>query len=49
MERLGKKRRWPAALEQPLEYLSKHVEAGHMDYGEFRRRGLPVGQLCPES
>jgi hypothetical protein len=49
LQRLGEERRWPAALTQPFEYLSKHVAAGHMDYGSFRRRGLPVGSGAVES
>lgn len=49
LERLGAERRWPAALEQPLAYLSKHMEAGHLDYADFRRRGLPVGSGAVES
>jgi hypothetical protein len=49
LERLGEERDWPAALTQPLAYLSKHVAAGHMDYGSLRRRGLPVGSGAVES
>jgi hypothetical protein len=50
LRRLGKKKRcWPAALDQPLAYLSKHGSAGHMAYGQFRRRGLPVGSGAVES
>jgi hypothetical protein len=49
LERLGEKHRWPAALEQPLNYLSRHVAARHMDYGSLRRRGLPVGSGAVES
>jgi hypothetical protein len=50
LRRLGKKkRRWPAALDQPLAYLSKHGAAGHMAYGQFRRHGLPVGSGAVES
>jgi hypothetical protein len=49
LQSLGEKRSWPAALAQPFEYLSKHVAAGHMDYGQFRRRGLPVGSGAVES
>jgi len=49
LRRLGEERHGPAGLEQPLEYLSKHVAAGHMDYGSFRQRGLPVGSGAVES
>lgn len=49
LERLGEERGWPEALTQPLAYLSKHMDAGHMDYGSFRRRGLPLGSGAVES
>ena len=49
LQQLRKKRRWPAALKQPLAYLRKHMAAGHMNYGLFRRRGLPVGSGAVES
>lgn len=50
LQRLGKKkRRWPTALDQPLAYLRKHAAAGQMAYGQFRRRGLPVGSGAVES
>jgi hypothetical protein len=49
LEQLGEARGWPEALEQPLGYLTKHMEAGHLDYGKFRRRGLPMGSGAIES
>ncbi len=49
LERLGEERDWPAALTQPLAYLSKHVAAGHMAYGSLRRCGLPLGSGAVES
>jgi hypothetical protein len=49
LERLGKAAGNPVELEQPLEYLSKHGEAGHLDYQRFRRRGLPQGSGAIES
>lgn len=32
-----------------LAYLEKHQMAGHLDYDQFRRRGLPVGSGAIES
>jgi hypothetical protein len=49
LEALGEARGWPKALEQPLGYLTKHMEAGHLKYGEFRRKGLPLGSGAVES
>jgi hypothetical protein len=49
LDRLGQERGDPAALEQPLAYLCKHTEAGHLDYSRFRRRGFPVGSGAIES
>lgn len=49
LERLGEERGWPEALQQPLAYLSRHMESGHMDYDQFRRQGLPVGSGAIES
>jgi hypothetical protein len=36
-------------LETALNYLEKHAKAGHMNYGEFCRRGLPLGSGAIES
>jgi len=33
----------------PLSYLDRHGEAGHLDYGRFRRRGVPLGSGAIES
>jgi hypothetical protein len=49
LEELGEAAGWPAALEQPLAYLSRHAAAGHMDYQQLRRRGLPQGSGAIES
>jgi hypothetical protein len=49
LQRLGEARGWPEALEQPLGYLSKHGLAGHLAYGKFRRKGLPLGSGAIES
>jgi hypothetical protein len=49
LERLGEAADWPAGLEQPLGYLSKHAEAGHLEYKRLRRRGLPVKPPKPQT
>jgi hypothetical protein len=49
LERLGEAAGWPESLNQPLEYLCKHMIAGHMDYASYRRRGLPMGSGAVES
>jgi hypothetical protein len=49
LERLGAEAGWPDELEQPLEYLRKHMEARHLDYDRYRRRGLPMGSGAVES
>src|SRR5436305_6417323 len=49
LERLGEAAGWPAGLEQPLGYLSKHAAAGHLEYKRLRRRGLPQGSGAVES
>src|SRR5712691_6747665 len=51
----GRWRNWaqqrdgPRPSLQPLGYLSKHGEAGHLDYKRLRRRGLPQGSGAIES
>jgi hypothetical protein len=49
LERLGAAAGNPKGLEQPLGYLIKHGEAGHLDYKRLRRRGLPQGSGAIES
>ncbi len=49
LERWGEARGWPEALAQPMGYLTKHMEAGHLAYGQFRRQGLPLGSGAVES
>jgi hypothetical protein len=49
LETRGAQRGWPKALTQPLAYLTKHMEAGHLAYGQLRRQGLPVGSGAVES
>jgi hypothetical protein len=49
LERLGAAAGSPKDLEQPLGYLTKHGEAGHLDYKRLRRRGLPQGSGAIES
>lgn len=39
----------PKGLEQPLGYLTKHGQAGHLDYKRLRGRGLPQGSGAIES
>jgi len=49
LETLGAAANWPQDLEQPLGYLTKHAEAGHLEYKRLRRRGLPQGSGAIES
>jgi hypothetical protein len=49
LETLGTAAGNPKDLEQPLGYLTKHGEAGHLDYKRLRRRGLPQGSGAIES
>jgi len=49
LERLGSAAGGPKALEQPLGYLTKHGQAGHLNYKRLRRRGLPQGSGAIES
>ena len=49
LEKRGAAQGWPAALTQPLGYVRKHLEAGHLAYGQFRREGLPLGSGAVES
>ena len=37
------------SLETELLYLENHHGAGHLDYAQFRRRGLPIGSGAIES
>lgn len=39
----------PSGLETELAYLEKHARAGHMNYQDFRRRGIPLGSGVIES
>ena len=36
-------------LQTELNYLQRHGDAGRLDYGDFRRRGLPLGSGAIES
>lgn len=38
-----------AALKTELSYLQRHGEAGRLNYGDFRSRGLPLGSGAIES
>src|SRR6202140_5134408 len=49
LETLGAAAGNPKDLEQPLRYLTKHAEAGHLEYKRLRRRGLPQGSGAIES
>jgi hypothetical protein len=49
LERLGAESGWPDTLAQPLAYLRKHMKARHLDYANYRRRGLPLGSGAVES
>ena len=49
LERLGKSDGVLQAMATPLAYLDKHLEAGHLEYGEMRQRGLPIGSGAIES
>jgi hypothetical protein len=49
LERLGENRGVLEAMETPVAYLDKHLEAGHLDYDEMQRRGLPIGSGAIES
>jgi hypothetical protein len=50
LEKRGEARRpWPQALDQPLGYLTQHMQAGHLAYDQLRRQGLPQGSGAVES
>ena len=49
LARLGSAAGSPKGLEQPLGYLTKHGQEGHLDYKRLRRRGLPQGSGAIES
>ena len=49
LERLGEKHGMLEAMGTPVAYLDKHLEAGHLDFDEMRRRGLPIGSGAIES
>jgi hypothetical protein len=49
LERLGEKRGVLEAMATPVAYLDKHLEAGHLNYDEMQRRGLPIGSGAIES
>jgi hypothetical protein len=38
-----------AAVWTPIAFLEKHAQAGHMRYGQFRKRGVPLGSGAIES
>jgi hypothetical protein len=38
-----------AAVWTEIRYLEKHADAGHLRYGQFRKRGVPLGSGAIES
>jgi hypothetical protein len=49
LQELGEQRDWPEGMDQPLGYLTKHAEAGHLAYARYRQQGLPMGSGAIES
>lgn len=49
LAQLGKDLPSEHALWTALDYLERHGEAGHLEYAEFRRRGVPLGSGAIES
>ena len=49
LERLGEEHGAREAMATPVAYLDKHLEAGHLDYDQMQRRGLPIGSGAIES
>jgi hypothetical protein len=49
LERLAERRGVLGALATPVAYLDKHLEAGHLEYDEMQRLGLPIGSGAIES
>jgi hypothetical protein len=49
LERLGEEHGVLEAMTTPVAYLDKHLEAGHLDYDDMHRRGLPIGSGAIES
>src|SRR5262249_31661781 len=47
--RLGEEAGGDFAVGSEEAYLDKHLEAGHLDYDEMQRRGLPIGSGAIES
>ena len=49
LRELGSQHGVSSEMEQPLAYLARHENDCHMDYGQFRERGLPTGSGAVES
>jgi len=49
LRRLGEAHGVLEALTEDLGYLEKHEDHCHMDYGQYQRRGLPIGSGAVES
>jgi hypothetical protein len=49
LDQLGKKRGMAWAMETPMAYLDKHLEAGRLEYDAMQEQGLPIGSGAIES
>jgi hypothetical protein len=49
LKKLARQHKRLQAMAADLSYLEKHEDTCHMDYGQYRRRGLPIGSGAVES
>jgi hypothetical protein len=49
LDRLGEKHGVLEAMATPVAYLDKHLAAGHLNYDDLQKRGLPIGSGAIES
>lgn len=49
LRRLGEQHGVLEAMGGDLNYLEKHEDGGHMDYGRYQQQGLPLGSGAVES
>jgi hypothetical protein len=49
LDRLGEKAGLSWAMETPMAYLDKHLEAGRLEYDAMAEQGLPIGSGAIES
>lgn len=49
LDRLGEKGGVAWAMETPMAYLDKHLEAGRLEYDAMQEQGLPIGSGAIES